>query len=35
MDFPFEALIEFIATFFKKMLDSFDSLSQFADKYLG
>lgn len=35
MDFPFNELIEFIATFFKKLLDSFKSLSDFADKYLG
>ncbi len=33
--FPFAELIDFIATFFKKMLDSFKMLSDFADKYLG
>lgn len=33
--FPFEDLIDFIVKFFKQLLDSFKSLSDFADKYLG
>lgn len=33
--FPLEKMIDFIAAFFKKLLDSFQSLSDFADKYLG
>lgn len=33
--FPFADLIDFIATFFKKMLDAFKSLSDFAAEYLG
>lgn len=37
MDFNFnlEALIDFIATFFKKMLDNFQNLSNFAKDFLG
>lgn len=33
--FPMDALIEFIASFIKKMLDAFKGLSDWADKYLG
>ena len=33
--FPMDALIEFIATFFKMMLDAFKGLSDWADEFLG
>lgn len=33
--FPMEALIDFIATFFKKLLDAFKGLSDWADEFLG
>ena len=37
MDFNFnlEALIDFIAAFFKKLLDNFEGLSNFAKDFLG
>lgn len=35
MNFNFDALLEFIAAFFKKMLDNFQGMSDWADKFLG
>lgn len=33
--FPMNSLIDFIAAFFKKILDAFKGLSDWADKFLG
>lgn len=33
--FPFDALIDFLVAFVKKLLDTFQLSSDWADKYLG
>ena len=33
--FPFDALIDFLVTFVKKLLDSFDGLKGWADDFLS